>query len=578
MAQINKIGIKNFRIFKEYNEFEIKPLTVLIGPNNSGKSTLIKSILLLKENLIRQGIPYLLQLKSDDFDLGSIQSLANNPLKPISIRIPIDLILPVPEVYLDLSYIHNIINDRAILNEISLNCNNDIIFSVNNIEIDFKEDSCSLNVNGNFDFFFSKYIETLKTYIKDGIIDIRKLENTIKEKFSLKDIHDLTGNHEIINLNDTCFKYYKNPKISPEDTKDQQEESDESLKNIKFYFKYLGIKYWDSIPLEEEEYISNNIKEKETINLKNGFTIYYDEEDFVKDSFFDFNIYLDNLVDNVIRNWEMVEYKNSKIVTSEDDMTDLGRFVFENMYINILKKAFENLSKSFKDVEFIGTFKGEQERVIGHGTSNRLLYKCLNNLFAFPEKDRISIMERVNIIIQYMGLGNEIVIEKFHQESFYIAYIIHGKKKINIADSGYGYSQLLPIIFRIGLLSYEDYPMLLLEEPEAHLHPKLQSKLADLLVFAINKYLISIVIETHSEYFIRKLQYLVAKGDIESNQLVIHYFQGAEDVSKSKRNSMPQKILINKDGSLTDDFGPGFYDEADTLAIDLFNFKKHQKN
>lgn len=43
-----KIGIQNFRTFKDYTEFEIRPLTVLIGPNNSGKSSLTKFILLLK--------------------------------------------------------------------------------------------------------------------------------------------------------------------------------------------------------------------------------------------------------------------------------------------------------------------------------------------------------------------------------------------------------------------------------------------------------------------------------------------------------------------------------------------------
>ena len=48
---INKIGIENFRIFKEYTEFELKPITLLIGPNNAGKSSFTKLLLLLKNGI-----------------------------------------------------------------------------------------------------------------------------------------------------------------------------------------------------------------------------------------------------------------------------------------------------------------------------------------------------------------------------------------------------------------------------------------------------------------------------------------------------------------------------------------------
>ena len=49
---LKKLGLENFRKFKDYQEFEFKPITILVGPNNSGKSSLIKALLLLQENLI----------------------------------------------------------------------------------------------------------------------------------------------------------------------------------------------------------------------------------------------------------------------------------------------------------------------------------------------------------------------------------------------------------------------------------------------------------------------------------------------------------------------------------------------
>ena len=48
---INKIGIDNFRVFKGKTDFELTKFTILTGPNNSGKSSFIKLLLLLKEGV-----------------------------------------------------------------------------------------------------------------------------------------------------------------------------------------------------------------------------------------------------------------------------------------------------------------------------------------------------------------------------------------------------------------------------------------------------------------------------------------------------------------------------------------------
>lgn len=48
--EVKRFGIKNFRVFKEYQEFRLAPLTILTGPNNSGKSSLNKALLLIQEN------------------------------------------------------------------------------------------------------------------------------------------------------------------------------------------------------------------------------------------------------------------------------------------------------------------------------------------------------------------------------------------------------------------------------------------------------------------------------------------------------------------------------------------------
>ena len=119
------------------------------------------------------------------------------------------------------------------------------------------------------------------------------------------------------------------------------------------------------------------------------------------------------------------------------------------------------------------------------------------------------------------------------------------------------------------ILEYRPH-IICVEEPENHLHPKFQSLLADMFIEAYKKYNISFIIETHSEYLIRKLQIMVAdkENSLTTNDVSLNYIEKDTDgISHNKR------IKILEDGGLSDSFGAGFYDEADNLAIQLFRNK-----
>lgn len=72
------------------------------------------------------------------------------------------------------------------------------------------------------------------------------------------------------------------------------------------------------------------------------------------------------------------------------------------------------------------------------------------------------------------------------------------------------------------------------------------------------------IVETHSEYLIRKLQLLVAEGSQLPEKALIHYMDqlGA------------RRITILSDGKLSEEFGSGFFDEADESAMALFREQK----
>ena len=59
MGYIKKIGFKNYRIFDKLYEFELSPITIVTGPNNSGKSSFFKGIKLLSNNAKQNQLTFL---------------------------------------------------------------------------------------------------------------------------------------------------------------------------------------------------------------------------------------------------------------------------------------------------------------------------------------------------------------------------------------------------------------------------------------------------------------------------------------------------------------------------------------
>ena len=146
-----------------------------------------------------------------------------------------------------------------------------------------------------------------------------------------------------------------------------------------------------------------------------------------------------------------------------------------------------------------------------------------------------------------------------------------------LADLGFGFSQLIPIVLKIINTVESNSEILIIEEPEANLHPNLQSKLADIFALTVKTFpRPNLIIETHSEYLIRKLQYLTAKGDISPNETSIYYFNADKYVSPQEPKV--KQIEIRENGNLSDTFGPGFYDETTRLQFDLMKLNQEQNN
>lgn len=91
---------------------------------------------------------------------------------------------------------------------------------------------------------------------------------------------------------------------------------------------------------------------------------------------------------------------------------------------------------------------------------------------------------------------------------------------VSIADVGFGVSQSLPVL--VALLAARPGQMVYLEQPEIHLHPLAQRRLARVLQEAVGRGVVTVV-ETHSAILLRELQTLIATGDLRKEDVAMHW-------------------------------------------------------
>jgi predicted ATPase len=93
--------------------------------------------------------------------------------------------------------------------------------------------------------------------------------------------------------------------------------------------------------------------------------------------------------------------------------------------------------------------------------------------------------------------------------------------EVLITDVGFGVSQILPVI---TLCYYAPKgSTLILEQPEIHLHPAVQAGLADVFVDAAMKHDVQIILESHSEHLLRRLQRRVAEEALKPEDAALYF-------------------------------------------------------
>jgi len=214
----------------------------------------------------------------------------------------------------------------------------------------------------------------------------------------------------------------------------------------------------------------------------------------------------------------------------------------------------------YNDPNDIG-FRGEFTAAVLDNNKTTFVKYIPSSAFPFDTIDSIS-LQSANLVdavkdwLEYLGIANKVATEdkgKFgHELTISTA---SGNNFHDLTHVGVGVSQALPIVV-LSLLA-DSGSTLIFEQPELHLNPKVQTRLADFfmsLIFAGKQ----CVIETHSEYLITRLRYLSAVSkDIPISDLIKIYF-----VEKPSDQSIYNEVQINSNGVIKN-WPEGFFDETE---------------
>jgi predicted ATPase len=545
------IGIENFKAFEKYQYFEISPLTIITGPNNSGKSALIAALDILSKS------DFLSNLNSlkENFEIGEFAQVLNANSSSKELRFLLDFKCFEANPWVPSSYVFlNAIDDfklfliysytefdESILKGVEIIIEDEVRVTIKYTdEIDSQSSIQSSFIDFSFfeEIFLSKRLELLKKYPI----------STYPTKFSFVD--DYSGeiiNPEIIN---------KIPKLLELENEIRKELNQISKK-----------KTYHSFPISIEDVV-----EKITVRCSNVPDWHEETASYDDHYYYRFSESINRFLDHPL-DWYEYDEDYEKIFTSS-----FKKFTesLKKELLSMLNMAKEEIQNTFK----IEALRASSQRLFEYRDKNIPLTRDIISFAKIGDK------EEVDFFRKWTGERGFNLFEDFKVDFVngigYRFQVFRDRTWLDISDLGFGTRQLIPVI--LGIFSHistnyrrgskrEANNMLLIEEPESNLHPKFQSLLADLFVEAVSISKQPLIIETHSEYLIRKLQYLVAKQEILPESIAIHYI--GDDTGKGRDIF---KINIDKDGSLDRSFGPGFFDEATNWKFELMRIKHEQKN
>lgn len=239
----------------------------------------------------------------------------------------------------------------------------------------------------------------------------------------------------------------------------------------------------------------------------------------------------------------------------------------------------------FKTIEYIGPRRPDPQRFYhlsketngtnGHSANGQHLVCALLS----EEQESKKTLSSINQWLDEFGLQMRLQVKPCTDTSYQLLFTdplsrTNPAFQANITEVGFGMSQLLPVV--IETLLAPENSTLVLEQPELHLAPTVQSQLADLLIYAAVHHNVRLLVETHSENLLTRVRRRVAESSAEyvlpdeecylpHKALAVHFVNKEEGKSEVRRIDIgPMGGILYKPPSYN-----GFFssDLRDTVSL-----------
>jgi len=552
------IHLQNYKRFRFPVDLELRPITLIYGPNSSGKSSLIKSIALIKQSLTNRSEVPLALTSPQGHDFGSFDELLTNGNIERTLRIGFSIRHDGIKTSLEGGTLQFDRPTRILL-EIKSSDSGHYIKTLT-VGLDGEDESFKLSrsdsqpIAGDLDESLSltnTLVGRLDTLARHG--QYLQFSSLRSESALVRHAYPSFVKTDLPTLMKRLRSIISGASELPDpDTQDFYGwflKSDKYEKIHRGIAKIKGLEYRSGTLAKVHEILSKRLSQLET----------YDSEQFGREI-------AERSVNKGVFTVGLMPAAYARFAPQHRSSTLDDDSVFQILLLEdvpdpcrLVLRISEAVRATFDTVHYIGPLRQSPSRgyhfggVVGKYVG--LSGEHIADLFySYPGLEK-----KVNELAALMGLGYKLRVARSTnaelQNAFDLRLIPSGSRKsVSLADVGFGVSQALPILAQ-GVL--ESGATIVIEQPEIHLHPRLQAAFGDVLARLISSpFKNRFVIETHSEHLLLRMQRRVRERKLDPKHLRVYY------VAPDGEGSSVQELRVADDGSMLDLWPTGFFDET----------------
>ena len=542
---ISRVRLRNFKSVAE-GDVGLAPFTLVVGENSSGKSTVLQSLRLLQQGMEDHSSNGIFRLNGERIALDTIDDLRTD-IWTMDMSVLVGISLVVPD-YKTAPYFDE--DDKEILT---------VYYTDNRVPV--PDAFCLV-----WDIVLQDIVagEIGATYIKRLHFEVVNIED-LEGSFSLRlrsSVQELDGS-TLLNVDSLT-----NASIYTSDERALFEAKLDAANIGSAFPIVVALKG----PLPADLFVERDIPEVRAYIQERA------EEAFAKLSTDEKLQFLKETMSAELIEQLKTKGKDKQLSTIR---SELGPSSWEHdrwgnicsdveFYSNYLRYWF--LDNKF---QYLGPLRktpkhtGEDPGAVARGTigqqgelTGRVLRNSGDSWVQVPMPDeghmsKVKLVEAVDSWAKHLGLVEGVLIEDRAAEGIRIKVKPHGMdSSVPLTSVGVGVSQLLPVL--VLCLLAEPGSVILLEQPELHLHPALQQRLADFFIAMVRSGR-QLIVETHSEYMVSRLRRRIVE-DPDDELLGMSKVIFAERDRETGLSSY-REVELSPLGAI-EEWPAGFFDQA----------------